>query len=281
MKKLHVIHIPKCGGLSLKLLSPILDSHDIANHTATQNVNWGHVSDYSFVSWHFGVTFIDQPDTEFACILRDPADRAISNFLWLYRNAAFGRIDAYSSLETMLDKLKFYLFDDEFYTPHKNVQTKFLSNKVDDAYFESIYLSDGLGTSYTDELDDPRAFRNRTKDWYLEDINTSVETAKANLDKCSVIGIVDDHAKFLDDLFSWISTNWELDLQEEFNKAVEAGKSPDAPYYNYSMVRDMYTSEVTTTQSLKALLTQEEIDRIYADNSLDVELYEYAKAKLQ
>jgi len=32
-----------------------------------------------------------------------------------------------------------------------------------------------------------------------------------------------------------------------------------------------------TTQSLKALLTQEEIAQIYADNALDVELYNYAK----
>jgi hypothetical protein len=54
----------------------------------------------------------------------------------------------------------------------------------------------------------------------------------------------------------------------------------DAPYVNFSSYTDS-DGTIYTTQSLKALLTQDDIDRIYANNSLDLELYNYAKAKLQ
>jgi hypothetical protein len=281
-KKLHVIHIPKCGGLSLNVLGHILNKNEIPSHTADNNINWMGVDNYSFVSWHFGATFIEQPETDFACILRDPLDRSISNFLWLYMHGIFTYKDQYSSLPTMLDKLKYYLFEDENYTYHKNVQTKFLSNKVSDFYYETIYLKNGFNEIPVDEKNYLISPENKTKNWYLEDTNTSLELAKINLDRCSIIGVVDEHSKFIDQLFAWILENWGLDLKDEFNNYVDLEKQQKAvPYYNYSKVLNTETFEVTTTQSLKALLTQEEIDRIYDNNSLDLELYNYAKAKLQ
>ena len=69
-----------------------------------------------------------------------------------------------------------------------------------------------------------------------------------------------------------------MDVEEEFNKILaDRMAKRNETVHNFSQFTDT-DGTVYTTESLKALLTQEEIAQIYADNSLDVELYEYAKS---
>ena len=284
-KRLYSLHIPKCGGLVLDVLAQVLNKHNVATYTAKNVLEYTSFSDYSFVSWHFATTFIDTENTDTACILRDPVDRAVSNFLWLTRIQVLRHRQGFYVQEglSMLDRLKYYLFEDTFYTEHKNIQTKFLSSKVSQLAIDNYYQKLNPDTfTYEDDIEHFSNI-NRTRNWFLDDSTPSLEIAKATLDRCKIVGVVDDHESYISQILDWVKDNLELDLSEEFAeelKGIGIG-TPLRPYYNYSYVLDSEQDKYYTTQSLKALLTQEEIDRIYADNSMDVELYEYAKAKLQ
>jgi hypothetical protein len=110
----------------------------------------------------------------------------------------------------------------------------------------------------------------------------SLEIAKLNFDKCLIKGIVDNHDAYMEQIFSWVETNFEIDIRQEFKDALlEAGVGTTlTPYYNHSSIFDPFFTEIHTTKTLKALLTPEEIAQVYADNSMDLELYNYAKEKL-
>jgi hypothetical protein len=288
MKKiLNVIHIPKCGGLIIDILAKELEDKGIKTYTAKNIINFTAVEDYSLISWHFGITFIDNPNVENAVILRDPLDRAISNFLWMEKINTIQRSPNGNFYQdytvSLLDKLKFYLFKDEFYLPHKNVQTKFLCNKTTDYAMEHYYIKTESGELPKLEEEELMSNVNRTQTWYIEDTLMSLDIAKNNIDKCSIVFTVENHGLFIEKIIYWIVKNLKIDLSKEFKKSLEdlGVGTENIPYYNYSSRYDPATGSNHTTQSLKALLTEKEIAQVYLDNALDLELYNYAKAKLQ
>jgi hypothetical protein len=123
-------------------------------------------------------------------------------------------------------------------------------------------------------------FKEYFKDWFLED-STSLEIAKSTVDKITILGVTEGHTEFTDKVFQWILDNHQVDIKQEYlDINAEIAAKTNAPYVNFSSYT--HSDGVTyTTQSLKALLTQDDIDLIYANNALDLELYNYAKEKLQ
>jgi hypothetical protein len=279
MKTLYMLHIPKTGGLAVRTIAQILRSKNILSHPHAPNG----IDDYSkfvYIHGHFGIKpLVDYPEIESACLVREPLDRVVSNFIWLLMNNELQEQEPYSNLTSIYEKMRYYLLEDEKYSKN-NVITRFLSSQMDDDSFRirnvSIYREDGSLI----ELDRELMYKEYFKDWFLED-STSLEIAKSTVDKITILGVTEGHAEFMDKVFQWFIDNHQIDIEQEYlDINAEIAARTDAPYVNFSSYTD--SDDTTyTTQSLKALLTQDDIDRIYANNSLDLELYNYAKAKLQ
>ena len=282
------MHIPKTGGLVLRNLSKILEEKGLSVFS-TFGGRFTEFTDFNFINSHFGITPINIETFDTAVLIREPFDRVISNFTWFMMNNTFDYKSEYKNL-SIEQKIKKYLFEDTKSDAHKNLQTKFLTSYVSEEYLNNKYRyfvnNDPLPNIPSEVLGSQQKLYEynleiRTRDWFLTNNNFSIEYAKSNLDKCLIIGTTDNHDAFMDKIFNWIKNNWDLDLQEEF-KTIVAEKTSESglPYYNYGLFTDS-NGKTYTSADFKSMLTEEEIAQIYADNSLDVELYEYAKAKLQ
>jgi hypothetical protein len=228
-------------------------------------------------------------------MLREPLDRVVSNFSWLLMAGYLDYIKSYDGL-SVPEKLRHYLFEDDYYSDHKNLQTKFLSASISDldldTYFRGKYFLAGPGETWDKveqtkylEVDYLQTVRNlsylqRTSSWHLNLSETSLDVAKNTIDNCSILGFTEDHEEFLSKIFQWFRDNLDIEVEEEFNTILQEKLTEQGiPTHNYSRYTDN-DGTVYTTQSIKELLTKEEIDQVYADNSLDVELYAYAKNKI-
>lgn len=300
-KSMYFLHIPKTGGLSIQLLKEILVKYNISHYPNKyqQGIkDFTNFKDYKFIAWHFGITPIKNMENnlDYATMLREPLDRVISNFCWLLMSGYLDYIKSYDGL-TVLEKLKNYLFKDEYYSDHKNYQTMFLSASISDAHLEAYTqekydlvgpVSSWYKMEYTKYLEYDDLNKNitlpnlqRSISWHLDLSEISLEVAKNTIDSCTILGTTEDHDLFIAKLFQWFRDNLDLDLELEFNQLLKDRlEVRGEPRHNFSQFTDE-DGTVYTTESLKALLTQDEIAQIYADNALDVELYNYAKTKLK
>jgi len=285
-KSLYFLHIPKTGGLVLRILWDILDHKDYPRYPSPDN-SFTDFSAYKHVHWHFGKLPVDVTNFDTAVLLREPLDRVLSNFAWLAMNAVFRHLPEYEGM-TVEQQLKEYLFGDGYYSWHKNLQAKFLNGTISESNMNRFYRK----IYPTSEYEIPTEFYTNglnslsnqtlliTKNWYFELVEPSFEAAKETLDKCSIVNLTDNHSEFLNQIFNWINENWGLDIKTEFEeKLAQYLIDNNIPYYNYSQFIDE-DGATYTSNDFKSLLTPEEIAQVYADNSLDLELYNYAKAKL-
>jgi hypothetical protein len=280
MKTLYMMHIPKTGGLAVRTLSEILYLNGVLSYPSSSSEPLDDFSKFGYIHGHFGIKpILDYPETEIACLVRDPLDRLVSNFIWLLMNNELQEKEPYSNLSTIYEKMRHYLFEDIEYSKN-NLMVRFLSNPIDDDYFRinhvSIFREDGSLI----KLDKEKMFKDYYKDWFIEN-KDSINVAKSYLDKVTILGTTDRHTDFMDKVFQWFIDNYNLNIKQEYEDAnSKIILSKGIPNVNYSTYQDT-DGMVYTTASLKELLTQEDIDQIYANNSLDLELYNYAKEKLQ
>ena len=274
-----MLHIPKTGGLAIRTIARILSSKNVLSYPYSP-FGLDDYSKYAYIHGHFGIKPLTvYPEIESACLVREPLDRVVSNFIWLLMNNELQEQEPYKSLSSIYEQMRYYLLEDTIYTKN-NVVTRFLSSQMDEDSFRirhvSIYREDGSLI----ELDRDAMFKEYFKDWFLED-STSLEIAKSTVDKITILGVTEGHNEFTDKIFQWILDNHQVDIKQEYlDINAEIAAKTDAPYVNFSSYTDS-DGTTYTTQSLKALLTQDDIDLIYANNALDLELYNYAKAKLQ
>ena len=278
MKTLYMLHIPKTGGLAVRTIAQILNLKNILSYPYSP---FG-IDDYqkfAYIHGHFGIKpLIEYPEIESACLIREPLDRVVSNFIWLLMNNELQEQEPYKNLNSIYEKMRYYLLEDSDYSKN-NLVTRFLSSQIDDDSFRinnvSVYREDGSLI----ELNRADMYKNYYKDWFLED-STSLQIAKNTIDKITILGVTEKHEEFMDKVFQWILDNHQVDIKQEYlDINTEILTKTNAPYVNFSSYTDS-DGTIYTTQSLKSLLTQNDIDRIYANNSLDLEIYNYAKEKL-
>jgi hypothetical protein len=279
-------HTPKTGGLAISVVMMILRGRESVSVFPNYNPELGFDPsfNYSYVQGHYGTLPVDKnPELDTAILIRDPLDRSVSNFVWLYMENVLTEMEPYRSMDSMTERLRYYLFEDQTFLIHRNMQTRFLSNGIAEETVNFLYGNDKT-TPIADDTSRPNIYIH----WYIKDANTSIELAKSQIDKATILGVTDDHGPFTEQILDWFRENYDLDISEIYyeelnrlkrHKSLIAGRDLD-PYLNFSSYTDS-DSTTYTTQSLKALLTQDDIDRIYANNSLDLELYNYTKEKLQ
>lgn len=275
MKILYYLHIPKCGGKGFQNLIPILNRHNLPSFTINTK-NFKSYEDYAYVSAHYGSHPLDN-GVESVALFRDPLDRLISHFAWgMMSGQHIEHFDAYSLDADIKTLFKHFLFDDEQMASNNNLQTKFVCNGIDEGIFKIRHTQNpevydpNVAVSV-----DPRPSGVLTE-WMIPSDKTSIEYAKSQVDKMTIIDTLENHDRFTTNVCNWFKENYNLDIETEFRESL----INENPTFNYSMFTDSQGNEWTTAK-LKALLTEEEIAKVYENNALDLELYNYVKDKVQ
>jgi hypothetical protein len=276
MKTLYHLHIPKCGGQGFRNFIPILEKNGIKVFSNTTK-DFQNYSDYSFVKVHYGSHPMDKyPEIETACIFRDPLDRMVSQFAWAMMTESRLPYFMENSKDNIEASLRDFLFDNQNFVKDNNLQTKFVCNSVDEGMFYEghiggIFPSDGsVQRKMQPSLD------SAVLEWMITNDKTDIDYAKSQVDKMTIIDTLENHDRFVTNVCNWFKENYNLDIEEEFRASIVN----EDPTFNYSKFTDNQGTEWTTTK-LKALLTEEEIARVYENCSLDLELYNYVKDKVQ
>jgi len=274
MKTLYMLHVPKCGGKGFQNLIPILEKNNLATFTISTK-NFNSYNDYAYVSVHYGSDPLDK-GIDSAAMFRDPVDRLISHFAWgMMSGQHIEHFDVYDLDANIEELFKHFLFDDEQMASNNNLQTKFVCNGIDEGIFEVRHTSNPEVYNPNVVISiDPRPSGVLTE-WMIPNDKTSIEYAKQQVDKLAIVDTLENHDRFVTNVCNWFKENYDLDIEEEFRESLVN----ENPTFNYSKFIDGAGNEWTTAK-LKALLTPEEIARVYENNALDLELYNYVTAKI-
>ena len=223
MNSINHIHIPRCSGIYIKThIVNDLKVKGIPYFASNHNeISANKFKDKRFISGHFGMTPLKYRDDLInICLVRDPVDRFISNFI--YMHPGFKGPHLVSKLESWLDNKK-----------QHNLQARSLNKNID----EDLYNSMDHGTL--------RALDG----WCLEEGEINMSEVKAFIDSVYLIDTIDNHFSFIsrvNDLckqtygfssFSnrnYINENFQkLTISSSVRKKIEELNSLDMEVYDY------------------------------------------------
>jgi hypothetical protein len=259
MKKLYFLHIPKTAGQFItKSIGLSLDKNGIDNYFLHngQFVSEKKLKECVFVAGHFGTFPTDVVnDMEAVTILRDPVQRAVSQFNFLYEQRYR---HLYRNIDGYINRLKFYLFEDENMFALRNYQARFLCNPANKRRFESQQEFDNLLEEFLVHFE-----AGAPNTWFVENELTSLSLAKSKLDSMSMVGTFDNLDKVLKKINAWFLDSYGVEIEYTKDKINVSSISENGVNY--------------TTEDCVEMLSKEEISRFRQINSIDQELYEYAK----
>jgi hypothetical protein len=257
-KRLYFLHIPKTAGRSLSSeLKSELDKNDISSYISTQYPNEYPISDEIYISGHFGTYPIEKfTGISVSCLVRNPIEARVSYFNFIH-----GRNDLdtakYRSIDSYLDKLKYYLFEDEGFLDHNNYQSRHICNPTDEVVFDDVNKFERniqeIYRSYDVELGS--AFN-----WFIKNDNTSFSNAKKMLDSFDIVNTVDSIDTHFKSISKWFKDNHEITIDLNPKKFVNSSST-------------LYKGRVYTTIDLVHMLTDKDKERILENNSIDYKVY--------
>jgi hypothetical protein len=257
--KLYFLHIPKTGGQTLiQTLFPILDRNNIKYYKNTIPPHTEDLNNNVFLSGHFGTYPLEHlSGFDVACIFRDPVERSLSNFNYIY--PIIKDREEYKAIPEYPDKLRYYLFEDENFLFHRNTQSRFICNSADQFLF--VNYDWGMETNR-----DSKVKKIMTNGWLVDNSKTSFELAKKQIDSFKIVGTVEKHAKFMADVWSWFKNNYGIDMPKLEEKILNNSQTE-------------HNGLIYHTEDLKKMLTKVEYNRVVENNSLDCEVYEYVRKR--
>lgn len=257
-KRLYFLHVPKTAGKSLTSeLKSELDKNNISSYMSTQYPNDYPISNETYVSGHFGTYPIEKfPGISVSCLVRNPIEARVSYFNFIH-----GRNDLdtprYRSIESYLDKLKYYLFEDEGFFAHNNYQSRHICNPTDEVVFQNVLEFekniDAIYKKYDFELG--TAFN-----WFIKNDNTSFNNAKKQVESFDIVNTVDSIDSHFAAISKWFKDNHSAEIKLNPQKTINSSNT-------------LYKGKIYTTKDLIAMLTEKEKDRVLENNDIDYKIY--------
>jgi len=264
MRKLYLLHIPKTGGTSVDYaVSKYMRKNNIPYFPGNWSKTSLDINETMFINAHIGTYPMDNFfDVDVACVFRDPVDRTISNFLWIFKDVLADKPE-YFKFNNIIDCFKFYAFEDQNFIAHHNLQTRFVCNPMDKEAFKIMYQPEEDLIPFPEKTGMGLLWRN----FLVRNERTDINFAKKQVDSFKIIGVTDNLLPFQLKVHKWFKDNYGIDLEEPTKNKLRTGQVG-------------YKSILYDTDLIKDMLSIDDINRIRYNNSLDVELYQYVKDKL-
>jgi hypothetical protein len=252
-KRLYFLHIPKTGGMTVALnFGRFLINNNLPKYPPSAPPHDDEFDKYAFIQGHLGKYPISKTQNlSIATVVRDPVDRAVSNFIYIYDKVLKNR-EEYKSIPTIDGRLKYYLFEDELYFSHRNIQSKFICSQPKLNRFKEAILEE-------------EDYVTRSKSWYLEDVEMDFDMIKLLVDDFEIVNTTLNLNLFINRLVEWFNNNYP-DLPV---------KGIDSQIFNINESSLNFYGTEYNTQQLKMYLSDKDIEKMLELNSLDFELYEY------
>jgi hypothetical protein len=262
LKQLYFLHIPKTAGQYVsENIKRSLDKNDISYYISTHYPNNNNFTKKVYTSMHAGTYPIDiVKDIDVATIVRNPVEARVSYFNFIYTRALSMR-EEYKSIESPIEKLRYYLFEDPNFKMHNNYQSRFICNSADSRSFSPL----DFYKNHHDVMMIPFLKKGEAFDWFVGDANTSEENALSAVKRFKIVNSLDRIDLFEKNINDWFSSNYSISVPFDKDRVVNAG------------VFDYETQCGVTTDYLKDLLSKEDIDLILKNNSIDYALYQYVR----
>ena len=269
--KLYMLHIPKTGVRYVnQIIRPQLKKYNILCYPSTPYEKNTNLNDFHYMHGHFGnYPLSNVTNLSIACIFRDPLERAVSNFVFIYNKILK---DRYSNIYNIKDQLTEYLFNDNHYYLHNNIYARFLLSGTD---HEIIHISkqneDIFNNIKTqEEINKIKLeYFERSKIWYLPEVDISFEEAKKNIDKIEILGLFENIENFIYDIWFWFYKNYNVEKSININLINNT----------FSKLNDFNNKEYKT-KDLLSLLSISDIEKYKKNNEIDYKIYNYVKQKL-
>jgi hypothetical protein len=264
LKQLYFLHIPKTAGKFVgKCVRDSLSNTDLKIYISTHYPNEFNVFDKAYVSGHFGTYPIEKnPSMDVACLLRNPIDARVSYFNFIYKDQMVGRPE-YDNLNSYLDKLKYYLFNDSNYELHNNYQARFICNPANEKSFNLKGFHEDYGNQMMKDigLDKGKAFT-----WFVGNDKTSLDLAMNNIMSFKIVNTAERLDLFMSRIDKWFIKNYDQQIHYNLFDRVNTSSTK-------------YDEVVYKTNDLIDMLTTDEKNLILSNNHIDYSLYLYIKEK--
>jgi len=250
-RRLYFLHIPKTGGISVtSQIRNTLNKNSIPAYPPSSPPHDDIFNNYVYIQAHLANYPLDKTSNlDVATLLRNPVDRSISNFLFMYKNNS-SFVERYSTIDSMINKLRFYLFEDEEYSYHRNIQSKFICGSPENNYYKD--------NSFTLES----LVNKRSKNWFLENNTPSLQQSLDKINSFTIVGTTEKINLFTSKVSDWFLNNYGLPIPFDNNLIV-----------NYSSI--LYDGIEYNTQTLKDMLGDLDIEKVLENNLIDFELHDH------
>ena len=256
--RLYFLHIPKTAGKSLTSeLKSELNKNNISSYMSTKYPNDYPISNEVYISGHFGTYPIENfPGISVSCLVRNPIEARVSYFNFIHGRNDLD-IPRYRSIESYLDKLKYYLFEDEGFFEHNNYQSRHICNPTDEVVFkdpvdfekniDSIYHKHNfeLGTAFN---------------WFIKNENTSFDNAKRMIDSFDIVNTIDSISDHYAAISKWFKDNHNVEINLNAKNIINSSNT-------------LYKGKIYTTKELILMLTDKDKEKILENNNIDYAIY--------
>lgn len=259
MKQLYFLHIPKTAGRYISEgIKNSLDISGVSHHITTHFPNNNNFINKAYISMHAGTYPLDKiPNLDVATIVRNPIDARISYFNFIYNKALYSR-EEYSKIESPLEKLRYYLFEDTNFENHNNYQSRFICNSADERSFKPLEFN----RDHYEEMMYPFLRKGEGFNWFVNNDKTTLENAIAQVNRFKIVYTLDNIDQFKDEINKWFKDNYGIDISFSSKRVNNS-------------VTNFGDGKYLGSADLLALLAEQDKDQILKNNSIDYELYNY------
>lgn len=262
--RLYFLHVPKTAGKGVSFeIKSELNKNNISSYTSTQYPNDYPISNEIYISGHLGTYPIEKfPGISVSCLVRNPIEARVSYFNFIH-----GRNDLdvprYRSIDSYLDKLKYYLFEDEGFVEHNNYQSRHICNPTDEVVFQNVIeFEKNISDIYEKHNFKPGTAFN----WFIKDDKTSLENAKNQIESFDIVNTVDALDSHYASICKWFKNNHGIDISLNSKKITNSSST-------------LYKGKIYTTKDLINMLTDQDKEKILENNYIDYKVYSMVRER--